>query len=151
MLFLSSKDIYVASDENLDPIPIPQVKEPRDLASCTKSDAIYISSSGYDMVVKLFVKDIQSETWHMKSAPEGLHVLDSTDVLVVFPKEKTIRKFNSNGNEITHIRMSNNIVTPHHVILNIHNEMVLCYGRQDDSKQGVVYMNETNKFDGVDK
>ena len=125
-------------------------RKPRDLASCAMFDAVYISDCGINGVVhKLFVDNVHTKKWKMKSAPEGLSVLENGDLLVVFPKEKVIRRFKSEGQEISAIRIGDNIVNPHHACLNTTNEIVLCYGRRGDREHGVCVVNGRKTFDGT--
>ena len=67
-----------------DRVTIPGLQEPRDLASCPQTKALYISDSVNNGIYKHTTDIGKTEKWKFTTAPEGISVLPNTDVVVVF-------------------------------------------------------------------
>ena len=111
-------------------IHLADLKEPRDIVACKKSESLYVSDCKKHELHKVVVGPRRTHKWSTIEEPEGLSISDKGNNIVVCCRFNTIRIFSPDGFLVKSIQLPVEINRIRHAINLPENRFVVCYGEQ---------------------
>ena len=124
-------------------LPFNDLKEPRDLRFCTKSNNLYVT----DLHKRIFKMnpDLRIPVCkNITDEPDGISITSDNCVIIAFPKAGKLIKYSEDlKTEKLKIELLETIVEPRHALEMSDGRFLVCYGKLDmHSENGVVIVSE---------